>query len=129
MSAIRLYVDEDAEQNALVAGLRSHEFDIVTAMEADMIGRTDREQLEYACQHERTIYSLNAADFARLHAEYLQAAQPHFGIVLIPQTALFRWRENPAIGGTHPHEIRRRDAKPDRFPVKLRQRNTTLVDG
>ena len=84
MSAIRLYVDEGAEQNALVAGLRSHEFDIVTAMEADMIGRTDREQLEYACQHERDLQS-DAADFARLHAEYLQAAQPHFGTVLIPR--------------------------------------------
>lgn len=69
MSDIRLYFDDDAEQRALVEGLRSHGIDVVTAMDADMLGSTDREQLVYAIENERTIYSLNAGDFARLHNE------------------------------------------------------------
>lgn len=85
MSSIRLYVDEDAEQGVLVAGLRARQVDVVTAMEAGMIGRTDRDQLESACQQDRAIYSLNARDFARLHREYMDAGRTHSGIILIPR--------------------------------------------
>ena len=84
MSLIRLYLDEDAEQRALVDGLRARGMDVLTAFEAGMVGRTDREQLEFAIERERTIYSLNVRDFANLHKEYLQASEDHFGIVLIP---------------------------------------------
>lgn len=85
MSDIRLYVDEDAEQRALVGGIRDRGVDVVTAMDAGMIGSTDREQLDYAVEHERAIYSLNVGDFARLHKEYRDAGKEHFGIVLIPK--------------------------------------------
>ncbi len=85
MSDIRLYVDEDAEQRVLVEGLRSRSIDVVTAMEAGMLGTSDREQLDYAITHERAIYSLNVGDFARLHKAYLDDGQEHFGIVLIPK--------------------------------------------
>ena len=85
MSDIRLYLDEDAEQRALVNGLRDRNIDVVTAMDADMLGRTDREQLNYAIEHVCAIYSLNVGDFARLHKEYLDSGQEHFGIVLIPK--------------------------------------------
>jgi hypothetical protein len=72
-------------QRALVDGLRDRNVDVMTALEADLIGSTDREQLDYAIQHERAIYSLNVSDFARLHKEYLDAGLEHFGIVLIPK--------------------------------------------
>jgi len=85
MSNIRLYVDEDAEQHALVAGLRDRGIDLVTALEADRIGATDREQLDYAIENERLLYSLNVSDFARLHKEYLDAGREHFGIALVPK--------------------------------------------
>ena len=85
MSNVRLYLDEDAEQRALVTGIRDRGVDAVTAMDADMIGSTDREQLDYAIEHERTIYSLNVGDFAKLHKEFLDTGKEHFGIVLIPK--------------------------------------------
>jgi hypothetical protein len=46
MSDIRLYMDEDAEERALVRGLRARGIDVLTIWEAGMVGRTDREQLE-----------------------------------------------------------------------------------
>lgn len=85
MSKIRLYVDEDAEQRVLVDALRDHGIDVLTALEAGMIGRPDCEQLDYAVEHEHAIYSLNVSDFAKLHKEYLLAGQEHSGIVLIPK--------------------------------------------
>lgn len=85
MSDIRLYVDEDAEQRTLVEGLRDRGIDVTTALEAQMICATDREQLDYAIENDRTLYSLNVSDFARLHKEYLDAGQSHCGIALIPK--------------------------------------------
>lgn len=84
MTEIRLYVDEDAEQRAIVGGLRARGVDVVTAWEAGMTGRSDGEQLEYAVEEERAIYTLNVSDFARLHKEYLAMGQEHSGIIVIP---------------------------------------------
>ena len=84
MTKVRLYVDEDAEQRALVSGLRARGVDVTTAWEADMVGRSDEQQLDYAIEQQRTIYSLNVGDFARLHQEYLAAGREHFGIIVIP---------------------------------------------
>ena len=84
MSSIQFYLDEDAEQRALVKGLRERGLDVLTAWEAGMVGRTDDEQLQYAVAHERVLYSLNVGDFAKLHKEYLAAGRKHYGIVVIP---------------------------------------------
>jgi hypothetical protein len=84
MSAVRLYVDEDAEQRALVSGLRARGVDVVTAWETNMVGRSDEQQLEYAIEQQRTIYTLNVGDFSRLHQEHLAAGREHFGIIVIP---------------------------------------------
>lgn len=85
MSDIRLYVDEDAEQTALVEGLQSRGIDVLSALAAKMIGRPDREQLDFAVARRRAIYTLNVSDFANLHREYLEAGRDHFGIVVIPK--------------------------------------------
>ncbi len=85
MSDIRLYVDDDVEQRVLVDGLRDRNINVVTAMEADMLGSTDRAQLDYAIEYGRAIYSLNVGDFSRLHKEYLGAGQNHFGVLLLPK--------------------------------------------
>jgi hypothetical protein len=85
MSDIRLYVDEDAEQKALVEGLQSRGIDVLSALVAQMIGRPDREQLEFAIARQRAVYTLNVGDFANLHREYMEAGKDHFGIVVIPK--------------------------------------------
>ena len=84
MSEIQLYVDEDAEAKAIVEGLRQQNIDVVTALEANMVGKSDDEQLDYAISQQRAIYILNVSDFAKLHSECLSAGKEHFGFIVIP---------------------------------------------
>jgi len=84
VSQIRLYVDEDAEEHAVVQGLRARGVDLLTTSEAHRVGATDAEQLAVAVELRRTLYSFNVGDFARLHRERLQQGSRHFGIVVIP---------------------------------------------
>ncbi len=84
MSQVRLYVDEDAEEHAVVQGLRARGVDLLTTSEANRVGATDAEQLAFAVQLRRTLYSFNVGDFARLHRESLRQGIRHFGIVVIP---------------------------------------------
>ena len=84
MSQIRLYVDEDAEERAVVQGLRARGVDLLTTSEAKRVGATDAEQLAFAIELRRTLYSFNVGDFARLHRDFLHRGIHHFGIVVIP---------------------------------------------
>lgn len=69
----------------LVRALRVRGIDVTTALEAQMIGRSDEEQLDLATAQQRVLYSFNVADFYRIHAEYLSGAKAHAGIVLSQQ--------------------------------------------
>ncbi len=84
MSEGRLYVDEDAGENAVVQGLRARGVDVLTTVEANRCGSTDQDQLAFAVQQGRSIYTFNVGDFARLHREYLQQGIGHTGIVVVP---------------------------------------------
>lgn len=57
MSAIRLYLDEDAMRRSLVFGLRSRGVDVLTAAEAETINRRDEDQLEFAARSARVLYT------------------------------------------------------------------------
>jgi hypothetical protein len=85
MSQIRLYIDEDAAEHAVITGLRDRGIDVLTVLEAGMTSATDEEQLAHATSQDRTIYSLNVGDFCRLHGEYLAAGKDHSGILVIPR--------------------------------------------
>ena len=82
---IALYLDEDSQDNDLVQALRSRAVDVITATEAGRLERSDEEQLEWAAQEGRVLYSFNARDFYRLHTLFLSAGRPHAGIILSPQ--------------------------------------------
>lgn len=84
MSQVRLYVDEDAGENAVVQGLRARGLDVLTTTEANRRGATDRDQLAFAIRQERTIYTFNVGDFARLHREHLLQGIDHTGIIVLP---------------------------------------------
>jgi hypothetical protein len=85
MSQIRLYVDEDAVEDAVLNALRSRGVDLLTVLDSGMTSGTDEEQLAFAVSRSRTIYSLNAGDFCRLHGEYLSQSRDHSGIIVIPK--------------------------------------------
>lgn len=84
MSDVRLYVDEDAGENAVVQGLRARCIDVLTTVEANHCGATDQDQLAFATQQGRSIYTFNVGDFARLHGEHLRQALDHGGIIVLP---------------------------------------------
>ncbi|NEU80108.1 DUF5615 family PIN-like protein [Nostoc sp. UIC 10630] len=79
-----LYSDED--MSALVARLlRSRGLDITTVSEQATLGKTDREQLEFATSVGRCILTHNHVDFERLHLQYIDENKEHFGIIVVPQ--------------------------------------------
>ena len=84
MSELCLYVDEDAGENAVMQGLRARGADLLTTIEAGQCGATDPEQLAFAVEQGRAIYSFNVSDFAKLHQQYLHQGTDHFGIIVLP---------------------------------------------
>jgi hypothetical protein len=84
MSQARLYVDEDASENAVIFGLRARGIDVVSASEAGLRAASDARQLEFAISTGRVLYTFNACDFARLHGEILAQGRSHPGIIVIP---------------------------------------------
>jgi hypothetical protein len=85
VTQICLYLDEDALQDALVQALRNAEVDVVTVAEVNRFSSTDEEQLIWATQQGRTIYSFNVGDFHYLHRLFLAQGRNHSGIILAPQ--------------------------------------------
>jgi len=82
---LRLYLDEDSSSHALAHNLRLRGIDVTTVLEEGRIGRPDNEQLEFATEQGRAIYSCNKGDFQRLHTAYLSQSRNHAGIILAPQ--------------------------------------------
>lgn len=85
MTLIRLYLDEDTIKAALIQALRNADLDVVTVADADRLGYPDEEQLTWATEQGRVIYSFNIGDFCRLHRDYVAVERTHAGIILAPQ--------------------------------------------
>ncbi len=50
-----------------------------------MLGPDDELILARAAAESRTIYTLNAGDFYRLHTQWLQLGREHAGIIIVPR--------------------------------------------
>ena len=85
MNQIRLYIDEDSFDKSLVAAFRSADFDVTTVADANKQSYSDEDQLAWAAEQERVIYSYNRRDFCRLHNEFLSAERNHAGIIVLRQ--------------------------------------------
>ena len=85
MTLPELYLDEDAQSGALIDALRSRGISLLTTSEAGMSKRTDEEQLRFASAGNRVLVTCNIADFAQLHAQWLQAGLRHAGVILVRQ--------------------------------------------
>ena len=57
MSKIRLYVDEDIMEKALVLALRLRDVDVITVGEVGKEGESDEQQLIWAGEQGRVLYS------------------------------------------------------------------------
>lgn len=85
MSQIRLFIDEDAAEHALIESLRARGVDLLTVVEAGTSGEEDDAQLALATSQDRTFYTLNVGDFCLLHKQLLSEGKEHAGIIVIPR--------------------------------------------
>jgi Domain of unknown function (DUF5615) len=85
MSQIRLYIDEDSFEKSLVAAFRNADLDVVTVSDVNRQSFAAEEQLIWATEQRRVIYSYNGRDFCRLHDEFLATERTHAGIIVLQQ--------------------------------------------
>lgn len=85
MSQIRLYLDEDAQRGSLVIALRNSKVDVTTVSEVGRIGAPDDQQLLWATEQGRVLYSFNVKDFSHLHNRLLTEEKTHAGIIVVPR--------------------------------------------
>lgn len=84
---IRLLLDEDVSPAVAVA-VRRRGFDAISVHELGRRGRSDLEQLAHAAADDRALFTFNAADFLRLHREWIEQGRPHGGIIVAEQAAV-----------------------------------------
>lgn len=80
----RLFLDEDVHV-ALAFALRRRGYDVVHAQEVGRKGKSDPEQLSYAVEHGRCVFSFNVRDLVVLHNGYARTGQEHCGILVLKQ--------------------------------------------
>ncbi len=85
MSKILLYIDEDSMDEDFVQALKSRNVDVLTVADVAMLNRTDEEQIDWARENNRVIFSFNTRDFYRLHTNLIEQGLSHAGIILAPQ--------------------------------------------
>ena len=67
-------------------GLRARGIDVLTAVEAGQLQRDDPEQLKFAAEHGRAIYTYNVSHFYQLHNAWMSEGKNHSGIILVAQS-------------------------------------------
>jgi len=85
MSQPRLYLDEDAQCSSLVVALRKANVDVITVSEVGRLGYPDDQQLTWATEQGRVLYSFNVKDFSRLHSSLLSEGTIHAGMIVVPR--------------------------------------------
>ncbi|MEH2173073.1 DUF5615 family PIN-like protein [Nostoc sp.] len=85
MSQIRLYLDEDSVEKSLIKAFCNANLDVVTVADVSRQSYSDDEQLIWATEQGRVIYSYNRRDFCCLHNEFLATGRNHAGIILLQQ--------------------------------------------
>jgi hypothetical protein len=73
-------MDED-----FVQALRSRNVDVLTVANVGRLHRSDEEQIDWARENGRVIFSFNTRDFYRLHTTIMEQGLSHAGIILVPQ--------------------------------------------
>lgn len=85
MSRIRLYMDEDSGDTALVLALQNRGVDVITTLSVNRLSFPDEEQLIWARSQGRVLYSSNIRDFYSLYTAFLTQQKSHAGMILVQQ--------------------------------------------
>jgi len=78
---IHLYFDEDVSVG-IVENLRMRGFDVLSARDADALGKSDDEQMLYAVSLHRAVVTHNRVDFEKQHAKFLESGMTHYGVII-----------------------------------------------
>ena len=78
---IHLYFDEDVSVG-IVENLRTRGFDVLSARDADALGKSDDEQMLYAVSEHRAVVTHNRVDFEKQHAKFLESGMSHHGVII-----------------------------------------------
>lgn len=78
---ITLYTDEDVDV-LLKPLLTAKGFRVFTTLDEGMLGKTDREQFEYASDLQAVFVTHNRIDFEKLATQYVQETKEHGGIII-----------------------------------------------
>lgn len=81
---VSLYLDEMIPA-VLAVILRQYGYDVLTAKEADMLAKSDEEQLIFAASNRKAIITFNIKDFVLLHQSWFSEGKKHFGIIVSPE--------------------------------------------
>jgi hypothetical protein len=82
LNVLKIHLDEDADAHALLNGLRHRGWDVTSSRERGLLRFSDEEQLAWAADQGRALFTYNASDFCRLHAEFLRQGRHHAGIII-----------------------------------------------
>jgi hypothetical protein len=75
-------MDHDSSDGRVVSALRDAGFDVLTTFDADNQDHPDPDQLAFALDQGRILYSANVPDYARINRDWARAGRVHAGIVL-----------------------------------------------
>lgn len=81
MAKIRLYLDECVDVQ-LAYRLRNHGYDALSVRDVGNLGKKDEEQLEYAINDKRAIFTHNVKHFKHLHKDFVLRQRYHYGIIV-----------------------------------------------
>ena len=81
---IELFLDE-VVHSGLSHALRKRGYDAIHAQELERKGRSDSDQLQFAIQQERCLFTFNVKDFVILHNQYVKSKKEHWGIIVSKQ--------------------------------------------
>ena len=84
MAPLKLYLDEMVPVD-LALILKPYGYDVLSAKDAGMLGKSDLEQLIFSTLHGRAILTFNISDFTRLHKSWLIGNKLHKGIIVSPE--------------------------------------------
>ena len=68
---------------AVIAGARARGFDCLTVADVNRWGLSDEEQLTFAAEHDRAVFTSNTGDFRRIHNSWFEQQRRHSGIVVL----------------------------------------------
>ncbi|MBI4547325.1 MAG: DUF5615 family PIN-like protein [Ignavibacteriae bacterium] len=86
---VKLYLDENI--NILLASLlRSRNLTVTTALESNMLGKSDKDQLDYGIQIKAVLVTHNRADFENLFQEYIERGKSFPGIIILIRRDVYR---------------------------------------